>query len=163
MNIESMREMAKKVEIEHETLERVKDDRDMAEEELLAQVVDTLRPALPAMCSKVLSPGSEHLQFTQAVFIGELPSHAKLYIEHDATWFSLTPAGFVRTNYSEGEILDCFEIGDIVSKLAAALHAQVGARESSIDRINDEAVRFRALVTLLKPPPPKQRHPKSAR
>ncbi len=169
MNLEGMKQMATKVAAEHDALEHAKADRDMAEEELLAQVIEVLRPALPAMCSKLMLP-TEHINvppgaaapWTRALLIGEVHGGSKLYLEEDGVWCVITPMGFTHANQSDGDVLEMFDITEIVSKLAAALNSQVGARDASIERATTEAERFRALVTLLKPSPPKQRHPKRA-
>ncbi len=147
MDLEQVSEMAKQVAHEHDALEQAKEDKAIAEDELLKLVVDTIKPALPAMCSKVEGGAGP---IARAVFVDGWKDGPGLYLGEQGDWFEM------RSDkphvLSVAEVLADYDLALVVVTLVQKLREQVGARDKSTRQINDEIARLRALATLLAPP-----------
>lgn len=149
MDLEQVEQMAKRVAGECEKHENAKASKDAAEDELLTRVVEMIKPALPAMASKVEAEGFADMR---GVCIDRV---RRFYLTEDGRWFRLDARAYnqplVAVAIVPSEVLDVHALGFVVAVLVNTLAAQDGKRIESTARIEAEAAKLRALATLLEP------------
>lgn len=146
MDLEQVNEMAKRVSMEHDRLEHAKEQKAEAEDALLDDVVRVLKPALPAMSSKVEGLSGP---LGRAVLVDRTTG---IYLGEQGDFFLRHHDGRV-TTLTTADVLGTLDLGSVVGQLVITLHAQIGSREARTLQIEDEAARLRAVALLLSPAP----------
>lgn len=145
MNLQQVADMAKKVATEHEAYEEAKEAKGRAEDELLALVVEAIKPALPAMSSRVQGCAGP---ITRGVLI---ESVLRLYLGEEGDWFRIVQSD-VPYVMSAAEVLDLLDLGSIAGTLVQTLAAQLGSRDDATISIERETRQLLEVVARFTPP-----------
>lgn len=143
--IEEMGKRAARVAAEHGDLQAAKADKQAATAELLRAVVDAVRPALPALCSKMHA--HDHARSVRVLNVGH-----NLYLAEHGGWIESLEGGALLLVRTDEEVARAFVAEDVVGAISDALSRQAGAREWGTAEIRREAERLRAAVLLLRGP-----------
>lgn len=142
MMIAELTKQATRVAAEHEGLQMAKRDKYEAQVEFLRAAVDAVRPALPALCSKVQNiPGPT---------LRALSVARRLYLGESGQWIEIRDGGAMILARTDHDVVNDFLMEDIVDVLSVALTKHAGSREWTTAEIRKEAERLRAAVLLLK-------------
>lgn len=152
MDLDEVRAMAKKVEGEHQALSNAKARKAQAEDELLEALVEAMKPALPAMCTRMTLSNADADYPAINVNAMVIDAASGLHLEATGSFFRKFANGMGETMQTN-EVLDLLDIGTLVATLLAALHAQDGSRVKVTKQIENEALRLESVAALLKPMP----------
>jgi hypothetical protein len=143
--LDDMARQAAQVKAEHDELGFAKDGKRAAQVELLRAVVDAVRPALPALCSR--------MQNVPGPIVRALNVAHNLYLGESGGWIEVRDGGTMLLRRTSEEIVVDYVVEDIADALSNALTRHAGSREWSTTEIRHEAERLRAAVMLLRPVP----------
>ncbi len=144
MNLEQVSEMAKRVAVEHEALEEAKDGKADAEDEVLALVVEAIKPALPAMSTRIEGGAGPA---KRGVMVDRM---TRIYLGEEGDWFRMMSNKPYRIH--PAEVLAAVDLGSIASTLVHAMHTQLGSREDVTSRIAAETRELLDVVSRFKSP-----------
>jgi len=139
--IDNLRSKGKRVAAEHVVFTGSVEALHRAQEEILAEVREILRPALPAVVSKIVG------QTTRGVQV----ARGGLYLDSSGSW-QIYENSFRMVPLTDAEVVDRgYSAEEIVQHLDAALSAQLTGRKAEVEeRIAQQALRLRAVLTLLR-------------